>query len=91
MAPARNEPAGPVEAALARVEGRLDEIARLLAILVARDRSLQDAVADLSAVKFGPTRIAELTGTSAGYAKVAADRAKKRKTAGKNARGKRES
>jgi hypothetical protein len=69
----------PVEAKLDRVEARLDEIARLLAIMVAGERSLQDAVADLSSVGFGPTRVAELLGTTPGYAKVAADRAKKRR------------
>lgn len=79
-APRKNAPTDLVEA-------KLDEVARLLAILVSRDRSLQDAVADLSAVGFGPTRIAELIGTSPGYAKVAADRAKKRKAAGKKAGG----
>jgi hypothetical protein len=70
--PRKNTPADPIEA-------KLDEVARLLAILVARDRSLQDAVTELSGVGFGPTRVAELLGTTPGYAKVAADRAKKRK------------
>jgi DNA-directed RNA polymerase specialized sigma24 family protein len=83
MARPRSAPADPVEAKLEQVAGRLDDIARLLAVLVARDRSLQDAVAQLSGVGFGPTRIAELLGTSAGYAKVAANRARKRKAAGK--------
>jgi len=69
----KNTPADPVEA-------KLDEVAKLLAILVARDRSLQDAVAELAGVGFGPTRVAELLGTTPGYAKVAADRARKRKT-----------
>jgi DNA-directed RNA polymerase specialized sigma24 family protein len=69
--PRKNSPADPVEA-------KLDEVARLLAILVARDRSLQDAVAELAGVGFGPTRVAELLGTTSGYAKVAADRAKKK-------------
>jgi hypothetical protein len=77
-APRKKTPADPVEA-------KLDEVARLLAILVARDRSLQDAVADLAGVGFGPTRVAELLGTSAGYAKVAADRAKRKKAAGRKA------
>ncbi len=71
---ARNAPESPVEA-------RLDEIAKLLAILIGRERSLQDVIGDLSSVGIGPTRIAELVGTSPGYAKVAVDRAKKRKTA----------
>jgi len=78
--PRKKTPAHPVEA-------KLDEVARLLAILVSRDRSLQDAVADLSAVGFGPTRIAELIGTSPGYVKVAVDRAKKRKVTAKKTSG----
>jgi hypothetical protein len=61
------------------IETKLDEIAKLLAILVARDRSLQDTIADLASVGFGPKRVAELLGTTPGYAQVAADRAKKRK------------
>jgi hypothetical protein len=61
------------------IETKLDEIAKLLAILVARDRSLQDTIADLAGVGFGPKRVAELLGTTPGYAQVAADRAKKRK------------
>jgi hypothetical protein len=73
MAPPRKgAPVDPIEA-------KLDEVARLLALLIARDRSLQDVVTDLSGVGFGPTRIAELIGTSPGYAKVAVDRARKRK------------
>jgi hypothetical protein len=68
----------PRGAAADPIETRLDEVARLLALLVARDRSLQDTIADMSAVGLGPTRIAELVGTTPGYAKVAADRAKKR-------------
>jgi hypothetical protein len=70
----------PVVASLAQVEARMDEVARLLAVLIARDKSLQDAVADLAGVGFGPTRIAQLLGTTPGYAKVAADRAKKKAT-----------
>lgn len=58
----------------------LEEVVRLLAILVMRDRPLQDTIGEMSARGFGPTRIAELVGTSPGYAKVAADRAKKKKT-----------
>lgn len=60
------------------VEERLDEIARLLTLLIARDRPLQDAIGEMSSVGFGPTRIAELVGTSPGYANVAARRARKR-------------
>jgi DNA-directed RNA polymerase specialized sigma24 family protein len=83
MAGTRRTPADPVEEKLdeiARLLAPLDEIARLLALLIARDRSLQDAVTDLSRVGFKPTRIADLLGTSPGYAKVAVDRAKKRKS-----------
>lgn len=68
------------------MEAKLDEIARLLALLVSRDRSLQDTIADMSALGFGPTRIAELVGTTPGYAKVAADRAKKKRTSAKQGR-----
>jgi hypothetical protein len=57
---------------------RLDEVARLLALVVGRDRTLQDTIGDLSVVGFGPTRIAELVGTTPGYAKVAVDRARKK-------------
>jgi hypothetical protein len=63
------------------VETRLDEIAKLLTLLVSRERSLQDIIGDLSGVGIGPTRIAELTGTSVGYAKVAVDRARKKSAA----------
>jgi hypothetical protein len=73
MAGTRKPPGDPIEE-------RLDEIARLLAVLVGRDKTLQDRVADLSAAGFGPTRISELTGTSAAYANVAIKRAKEKKT-----------
>lgn len=76
---ARNTPESPVEA-------RLDEIAKLLAILIGRERSLQDVIGDLSGVGIGPTRIAELVGTSPGYAKVAVDRARKKSAAKSNAK-----
>lgn len=59
------------------VEQRLDEMVRLLALLVMRDRPLQETIGEMSSLGFGPTRIAQLVGTSPGYAKVAADRAKK--------------
>jgi hypothetical protein len=72
-----------VEDKLEEVAARLEDIAKLLAILVARDRSLQDAVGDLAGVGLKPTRVAELLGTTPGYAKVAADRARKRKATGK--------
>jgi hypothetical protein len=70
----------------ASVEAKLDEIARLLALLVGRDRPLQETIADMSALGFGPTRIAELVGTTPGYAKVAGDRAKKKRASAKRGR-----
>lgn len=82
MARPRSAPIDPVEAKLEEIAARLNDTTKLLAILVARDRSLQDAVADLSGVGFKPTRVSELLGTTPGYAKVAADRAKKRKGKG---------
>lgn len=78
MARARAAPSDPVAENLELVANRLDEVARLLALLVARDRSLQDVIGDLSSLGFGPTRVAQLVGTTPGYAKVAADRAKKK-------------
>jgi hypothetical protein len=64
----------PVESKLDQLATRLDEIARLLALLVARDKPLQDALADLRGVGFGPSRAADLLGTTPGYAKVALKR-----------------
>jgi hypothetical protein len=77
----RTTQADPIETRLAQIEAKLDEVARLLAVLVSRDRSLQETVTELAAVKFGPKRIAELIGTSSNYAKVAAGRARQRKRA----------
>lgn len=62
---------------LGSVEEKLDEIARLLALNVKRDRSLQIAIAEMESVGFRPTRIAELLGTSAKYVWVAISRTKK--------------
>lgn len=72
MAGMRSAPVDPVEQLL-------DEIARLLAVLIARDRTLQDTISDLNSAGFGPTRISELTGTTAAYANTAINRAKKKK------------
>jgi hypothetical protein len=83
MARPRSTATDPIEAKLELVAARLDDVAKLLAILVARDRSLQDAVGDLSGVGLKPTRVSELLGTTPGYAKVAADRARKRKITGR--------
>jgi hypothetical protein len=82
MARARSAPVDPVEMKLGEISTRLDDVAKLLAILIARDHSLQDAVGQLCAVGFKPTRVSELLGTTPGYAKVAADRARKRKGKG---------
>ncbi len=68
---------------VASIEERLDEIARLLALNIKRDRSLQDAISELASVGFRPTRIAELVGTSPGYVNVAVRRAKQRSSAAK--------
>jgi hypothetical protein len=64
-------------------ETRLDVIARLIAILVSRDRSLQDGVDD-GKVGFGPRRIAKIVGKPPGYQKVAAGRARERRDAAIN-------
>jgi len=80
MARPRTTPTDPIEAKLDQIAMRLDEIAKLVSISIAREGSLQDAVAALSGVGLKPTRVSELLGTTPGYAKVAADRAKKRKT-----------
>lgn len=87
MPRAKSAPVDPVEARLAEVAARVDELVRLVAILVSQDRTLQDAVERLSSVGFKPTRISELLDTSPGYAKVAADRAKrKRRVTGRKAK-----
>ena len=68
---------------LTAVEERLDEIARLLALNIKRDRSLQDAISEMASVGFRHARIAELVGTSAGYVNVAVRRARKKSNARK--------
>ena len=55
----------------------MDEVARLLALNLKRDRGLQDVIVELDSVGIPQTRIAELLGTSAGYVNVALTRAKK--------------
>ncbi|MGH2727557.1 MAG: hypothetical protein ACRDKS_11365 [Actinomycetota bacterium] len=55
----------------------MDEVARLLALNLKRDRGLQDVIVELDSVGIPQTRIAELVGTSAGYVNVALTRAKK--------------
>jgi DNA-binding NarL/FixJ family response regulator len=56
-----------------------DEIARLLAIQIRLSVSNQtEAILELSRAGFGPTRIAELLGTSPATAKVTVAKARKR-------------
>jgi hypothetical protein len=77
------------------IEQRLDEIARLLALLIRASpspgaapgpKSLQGFIEELSGVGIGPSRIADLAGTSPGYVGVALTRAKaaKKKPASKS-------
>jgi hypothetical protein len=60
------------------VEARLDDIAKLLGLLVMRDRPLQEAIGDMDAVGIPQVRIAEIVGRTQGYVNVAAERAKKK-------------
>lgn len=54
----------------------IDEVARLLALNLKRDRGLQEVIAELDSVGIKQARIAELLGTSPGYVNVALTRAK---------------
>lgn len=54
----------------------LDEVARLLALNLKRDRGLQDVIVELDGAGFPQARIAELMATSPGYVNVALTRAK---------------
>jgi CRP-like cAMP-binding protein len=54
----------------------IDEVARLLALNLKRERGLQEVIAELASVGIKQARIAELLGTSAGYVNVALSRAK---------------
>jgi CRP-like cAMP-binding protein len=55
----------------------LDEVARLLALNLKRERALQEVIVELDSVGIPQTRISELLGTSAAYVNVALTRAKK--------------
>lgn len=56
---------------------RDDEIVRLLAILVRRGATSQaDAIVELHRAGFGPSRIADLLGTTPGTVNVAVNRSK---------------
>lgn len=54
----------------------LDEVARLLALNLKRERGLQEVIAELDGVGIKQARIANLLGTSPGYVNVALTRAK---------------
>lgn len=54
----------------------MDEVARLLALNLKRERGLQEVIVELDSVGFRQARIAELLGTSSGYVNVALTRAK---------------
>jgi hypothetical protein len=54
----------------------IDEVARLLALNLKRERGLQEVIAELDSVGIKQSRIAELLGTSPGYVNVALTRAK---------------
>lgn len=54
----------------------LDEVARLLALSIKRERGLQEVIVELDRVGIQQARIAELLGTSAGYVNVALTRSK---------------
>jgi hypothetical protein len=77
---------GGREAAVDPVEARLDDIARLLTLLVARDRTLQDLIAEMDAVGIPRPRIAGLVGRPPNYVSVAVERAKKKAKAPKGAK-----
>jgi DNA-directed RNA polymerase specialized sigma24 family protein len=72
----------------------LDEVARLLALNLKRERGLQDVIVELDSVGIKQSRIAELLGTSAGYVNVALTRAKdaekKKKAAKKGVKSRRD-
>jgi DNA-binding CsgD family transcriptional regulator len=60
----------------------LEEIVRLLAIQLRRDSESQaQAIEEMSKAAFGPSRIAELLGTTPNTVNVAVSSAKKRKRA----------
>lgn len=59
----------------------LEEIVRLLAIQIRRaSESQADAILDLSRAGFGPTRIAELLGTTSNTVSVTLQKAKQRRS-----------
>jgi DNA-directed RNA polymerase specialized sigma24 family protein len=71
MAGSRREPAKALDP--------MDEVARLLALNLKRDRGLSDVIVELDEVGIRQARIAELLGTTSGYVNVALSRAKQAK------------
>jgi DNA-directed RNA polymerase specialized sigma24 family protein len=65
------------------LEAKLDEVARLMALLLKRDRPLTEAIEEMSAVGFGQKRISELIGTSTGYVDNVVQKARKKPVAKK--------
>ena len=65
----------------------IDEVARLLALNLKRDRGLQEVIAELDSVGIRQARIAELLGTTNGYVSVALARAKTPAKTAKKTRG----
>jgi hypothetical protein len=64
----------------------MDEVARLLALNLKRERGLQDVIAELDGIGIRPVRIAQLLGTSPAYVGVALGRIKKQATKDAKAR-----
>jgi len=60
---------------------RLDDVARLLALLLRRERTLQDSIAEFAEAGFSQVRIASLLNTTPNYVNVALTRATKKKKA----------
>ena len=59
-------------------EGTLDEVVRLLALLIRRGSDTQtEAIIEMSRAGFKPSRIADLLGTTANTASVTVQRARK--------------
>jgi transcriptional regulator len=54
----------------------MDEVARLLALNLKRQRGLQEVIVELAGVGIAQARIAELLGTTGSYVSVALARAK---------------
>jgi hypothetical protein len=59
----------------------LDEVARLLAISLRREKTLQETIEEFDAAGIQQARIAELLDTSSQYVSVALSRAKSKKQA----------